>query len=169
MSDPSAPESPTDINLGAAVLRSLYQASLPSVDIDVDNNNADEHVQNDNDNNQSNSSTQQNNDSATHNTEEKSSQDSSDNERDNNIVSIAPVQDHSDDDDDDTENVNEDTTPIEYTTLEESEIPNEFIFYKDRDYPEVYGSEHNENQQLFTMSYLKYLRGLVYARSKKPT
>ena len=53
--------------------------------------------------------------------------------------------------------------------IEEGEIPNEFIFYKDKDYPEVSGSVHNEEQQLFTMSFLKYLRGLVYARSRKPT
>ena len=155
MSDPSAPESPTDINVGAAVLRSLHQASLPSVDIDVDNNNADEHVQNDNKNNQSNSSTLQNNDSATHNTEAEPSQDSSDDERDNNIVSIAAVQENFDDDNvEGNNNEEEDTTPVEYTTFEEGEIPNEFIFYKDKDYPEVYGSENNEDQQLFTMSYL---------------
>lgn len=115
MTDPPAPESPTDINEGAAGLLHLNQAPLASVDNDVDGNIADEHVQNDNNNNQSNSSTHQNNDSATHNTQAEASQDSSDDERDNNIISIAAVQEDAEDDIVEGDNENEDTTPVEYT------------------------------------------------------
>lgn len=57
----------------------------------------------------------------------------------------------------------------EPTTLDEEEIPNEFKFYKDKTYPQVFGSDNNTEDQLNTISYLIYLRGLVYSRSKKPS
>ena len=149
MSEAPTAESPTDDTTETAAI--LVQ--MPSI---VQNEAANE------DNNRS-SSTVMNQPTETNNNNNQSEtgNNSSDDEQDNaqqytNVVNQ-----------DEEQLPHFDITPSEPTTFDEDEIPNEFIFYKDKNYPQVFGSDNNSDEQLSTMSYLIYLRGLVYSRSKK--
>ena len=61
----------------------------------------------------------------------------------------------------------EGTNDIRPSAMPSNKIPHKFVFYKDKHYPEVYASDHNSKSQIDTMSYMSYLRGLVYNRHKK--
>ena len=48
------------------------------------------------------------------------------------------------------------------TSFSKNDFPNKFQYFKDKSYPQVEGSVHNSEDQLSTISFLVYLRGLVY-------
>ena len=111
--------------------------------------NASDNIQNNDTNNQSGNEEHINDINAND-----SSEDETRNDQNNNVAEV----NHSDN--------NSSVLGVDLTTFSKDDLPHIFQYFKDKNYPEVFGTKHNSNDQLSTISFLVHLRGLVYNRNK---
>ena len=182
MSNSDIQESPSDTKATANVLLSIAASDNnrtsndndDSVSLSPSNDN------NSDDENKSDESDDENQSDENNNQSDDHSDSSNDEKQDKETPFIVQEEEHCVDDKptdespsvvDENENIDEEVEVTSFlpSSLKANEIPNKFIFYKNWDYPNVNGSEFNSDDQIKTISYLVFLRGLVYDRTMKKT
>ena len=180
MSNSDIQESPSDTKATANVLLSIAASDNnrtsndndDSVSLSPSNDN------NSDDENKSDESDDENQSDENNNQSDDHSDSSNDEKQDKETPFIVQEEEHCVDDKptdespsvvDENENIDEEVEVTSFlpSSLKANEIPNKFIFYKNWDYPNVNGSEFNSDDQIKTISYLVFLRGLVYDRTMK--